>query len=295
MTLERSEEIGLKLVARGKVRDIYALGGDRLLLIATDRISAFDHVLSPAIPGKGRILTQTSAFWFNKMRKVVPNHFISADLGDIRRSLPKTARLDSAEYAGRVTLAHRARRIDTECVVRGYLAGSAWSEYRKTGAVCGHRLPKGLRMGERLKLPIFTPATKADTGHDENISRERLADLVGSELAYELEVYSIRLYTEAAQYLDERGLILADTKFEFGFIDNRLSVIDEMLTPDSSRLWEKAKYRIGRSPASFDKQFVRDYLEKQAWNKQPPAPTLPPSVVAGTTQRYQEAYERLTQ
>ncbi len=295
MTLERSEDIGLKLVARGKVRDIYAVGEDKLLLVATDRISAFDFILSPPIPQKGRLLTQISAFWFRKMAPVVSNHFISADLKKILRLIPKNARLNAAEYDGRVTLARRAKRIDAECVVRGYLAGSGWKEYQQTGMVCGHKLPKGLRMGERLPDPIFTPSTKADTGHDENISREQLADLVGSELAYELEVYSIRLYTEAAQFMNERGIILADTKFEFGFIDNQLSVIDEMLTPDSSRFWEKSKYRVGRSPASYDKQFVRDYLEKSGWNKRPPAPTLPRHVTEGTTKRYLEAYERLAQ
>lgn len=292
MTLERSENVGLKLVAQGKVRDIYAVGDDKLLLVATDRISAFDHVLSPPIPEKGRILTQISAFWFKKLAHVVPNHFISADLKEIVKVLPKSVRLDPKSYEGRVTLVHRAKRVDAECVVRGYIAGSGWKDYQKTGEICGHKLPKGFKNADRMHEPIFTPSTKADFGHDENISREKLADLVGSELAYELEVYSIRLYTEAADYMDDRGLVLADTKFEFGFIDNKLSIIDEMLTPDSSRFW--AKYRTGAVPESFDKQFVRDYLEKTGWDKKPPAPTLPASVVAGTTKRYLEAYERLT-
>ena len=219
---------------------------------------------------------------------------VSADLRDIAPRLPKGTRLDPASYDGRVMLARKARRVDAECVVRGYIAGSGWKEYQQTGAVCGHALPKGLAQAQRLPEPIFTPATKADTGHDENISREELARLVGGDLARQLEDLSLRLYGEAARSMEERGLILADTKFEFGFIDGRLCVIDELLTPDSSRFWDKASYRTGVSPESFDKQFVRDYLEKIGWDKNPPVPTLPPEVVNGTASRYREAYERLT-
>lgn len=298
-TLERSEKVGLDLVARGKVRDIYAVGEDKLLLIATDRISAFDCVLSPPIPDKGRLLTQLSAFWFEKTKHLVPNHLISADLGEIKKSLPKGARLDDESYAGRVMLVRRAKRVDAECVARGYLAGSGWKEYKKTGKVCGHALPGGLLQAQKLPAPIFTPATKVDDGHDENISRERLADMVGEELARSLEETTLKLYETAAAFMETRGLILADTKFEFGFIDNRLSLIDEALTPDSSRFWEKTAYKAGSSPESFDKQFVRDHLERcgssssQPWDKKPPAPELPADVVAGTTARYREAYERL--
>lgn len=287
-----SSDIGLKLLRRGKVRDVYDLG-DTLLLVATDRVSAFDHVLQPPIPEKGRLLTRLSAFWFERTRSVVPNHMISAELSDILPRIP-TARIDREAYDGRVMLGRKAERIDVECVARGYLAGSGWKEYRKAGTVCGHRLPKGLLEASRLPEPIFTPATKEDTGHDQNISREELARLVGAELARRLEALTLRLYSEAAAFMESRGLILADTKFEFGRIDGALCVIDEMLTPDSSRFWDKAAYKPGSSPESFDKQFVRDYLERSGWDKNPPAPTLPPDVVAGTTARYREAFERVT-
>lgn len=290
--LEKSEDVGLPLAARGKVRDVYDLG-DRLLLVATDRISAFDCVLSPPIPEKGALLTQLSAFWFRKTAHIVPNHLISADLSEILPQLPKGTRLDPERYEGRVMLARKAKRVDAECVARGYLAGSGWKEYKKTGKVCGHPLPPGLAQAQRLPRPIFTPATKADAGHDENISRETLAGMVGADLARQLEDLTLKLYAFGAEYMAARGLILADTKFEFGFIDGKLSLIDEMLTPDSSRFWEKAAYKPGSSPESFDKQFVRDHLERTGWNKQPPAPTLPPDVVRGTTERYREAYERM--
>ncbi len=292
-TLERSEEKGLKLKARGKVRDIYDLGS-KLLLVATDRISAFDIALSPPIPEKGRLLTQLSAFWFRRTASVVGNHLISADLNEIQPQLPKGVTLDPEAYKGRLMLARKAKRVDAECVVRGYLAGSGWKEYQKTGEICGHKLPKGLKQAQKLPQPIFTPSTKADTGHDENISREKLAEIVGEDVAKRVEILSIKLYCDAAAFMEERGIILADTKFEFGFINKELRVIDEMLTPDSSRFWEKSKYAVGKSPASFDKQFVRDYLERSGWDKKPPAPTLPDEVVKGTTARYREAFERLT-
>lgn len=292
-TLERSEEKGLKLLARGKVRDIYDLGS-KLLLVATDRISAFDVVLSPPIPEKGRLLTQLSAFWFRRTAAVVGNHLISADLAEIQPQLPKGVTLDPEAYKGRLTLARKAKRVNAECVVRGYLAGSGWKEYQRTGEICGHKLPQGLKQAQKLPQPIFTPSTKADSGHDENISREKLAEIVGEDTAKRVEILSIKLYCDAAAYMEERGILLADTKFEFGFINNELRVIDEMLTPDSSRFWEKSKYSTGKSPASFDKQFVRDYLEKSGWDKKPPAPTLPDEVVKGTTARYREAFERIT-
>lgn len=291
-TLERSDDLGLKILRRGKVRDVFDLG-EWLLIVATDRISAFDLVLSPPIPDKGRILTQLSTFWFRRTEPIVPNHLISAELKEILPRLHQTRRLDPKRYDGRVAFVKKAQRVDAECVVRGYLAGSGWKEYQKTGAVCGHKLPKGLRQAERLPEPIFTPSTKADTGHDENISRETLADEVGEDLAKNLEDLSLRLYTAAAEHAEKAGLILADTKFEFGFIDGRLSLIDEALTPDSSRFWDAKAYRPGSSPESFDKQFVRDYLERIGWDKQPPAPTLPPEVVDGTAARYREAFERL--
>ncbi|HBL17232.1 MAG: phosphoribosylaminoimidazolesuccinocarboxamide synthase [Elusimicrobia bacterium GWA2_69_24] len=285
---------GLPLFRRGKVRDVYELGAD-LLLVATDRISAFDCVLEPAIPGKGRILTAISAFWFRKTAGLVPNHVLSTEFDEILPRLPAGARVDRQSLEGRVTLARKARRVDIECVIRGYLAGSAWKEYLQTGSACGHALPQGLVQAQRLETPIFTPAAKADTGHDENISRAELARRVGPELARQLEDLSLALYAEAARHAEPRGLILADTKFEFGFIDGRLSLIDEMLTPDSSRFWDAAAYRPGASPESFDKQSVRDHLERVGWDKRPPAPRLPAEVVQGTLRRYQEALERLTQ
>ncbi len=278
--------INLPLLRHGKVRDVYDLG-DRLLIVATDRISAFDAILPTAVPGKGRVLTQVSAFWCRKTEPLISNHFISADLAEIRRSLPAPLRLGD-EFSGRVTLAHKARRVDAECVVRGYLAGSGWKEYLKTGAVCGHQLPAGLREAQRLPEPIFTPSTKAEQGHDENITRGHLADLVGSDTARRLEAASLKLYAFGADFLAPRGVILADTKFEFGFLGDELIVIDEMLTPDSSRLWPAASHRPGTSPASFDKQFVRDHLERIRWDKTSPPPVLPAEVVAGTASRYEE-------
>ncbi|MBI5240234.1 MAG: phosphoribosylaminoimidazolesuccinocarboxamide synthase [Elusimicrobia bacterium] len=277
---------GLKLLRRGKVRDVYDLG-ERLLIVATDRISAFDHILPTPVPGKGRVLTEVSSFWFRKTAGILPNHFLSADLSDARQALPAGAALGEG-FAGRVTLAHKARRVDAECVVRGYLAGSGWKEYLKTGAVCGHELPPGLREADRLPQPIFTPSTKAEQGHDQNISRAELADLVGAGTAQRLEAASLALYSFGADFLAQRGVILADTKFEFGFLGEQLIAIDEMLTPDSSRLWPARSYRPGSSPESFDKQFVRDHLERVRWDKTSPPPALPPEVVAGTARRYEE-------
>jgi phosphoribosylaminoimidazole-succinocarboxamide synthase len=287
VTLTTSAIPGLQLVHRGKVRETYAVGDDRLLLVATDRLSAFDVVFDQPIPDKGRLLTALSGFWFKRLVSLGPTHFLSTDLDD----LPAAAR--SPQLDGRVTLARRARRIDAECVVRGYLAGSGWAEYRAGGEVGGHRLPQGLREADRLPEPIFTPSTKAEVGHDENISRERLAEMVGAELARELEERSLALYRAGAERAAEVGLILADTKFEFGWIDGSVALIDELLTPDSSRFWDATLYEPGSSPPSFDKQYVRDFVAGSGWNREPPAPRLPDEVIEGTRERYVTAHERL--
>jgi phosphoribosylaminoimidazole-succinocarboxamide synthase len=286
--LLRSEIDALPLVHRGKVRETYEVDDRHLLLVATDRLSAFDVVFDQPIPDKGAVLTRLSAWWFERLADLGRSHFVSADLD----RLPLPAR--THELAGRSMLVRRAERIDAECVVRGYLAGSGWAEYRQSGGVCGHRLPAGLREADLLPEPIFTPSTKAEVGHDENISRERLADMVGADLARQLEEHSIALYTEGAKHTAAEGLILADTKFEFGWIDGELAVIDEVLTPDSSRFWDAEQYAPGSSPKSFDKQFVRDFVAASGWNKEPPAPVLPDDVIRGTRDRYVAAYERIT-
>jgi phosphoribosylaminoimidazole-succinocarboxamide synthase len=278
----------LQLVHRGKVRETYEVDDRHLLLVATDRLSAFDVVFDQPIPDKGAVLTRLSAWWFEQLADLGRSHFVSADPA----SLPPAAR--SAELAPRSMLVRRAERVDAECVVRGYLAGSGWAEYQGSRTVCGQALPDGLREADRLPEPIFTPSTKAEVGHDENISREQLADLVGAELARQLEERSIALYVEGAKRAEAVGLILADTKFEFGWIDGELAVIDEVLTPDSSRFWDAERYEPGSSPPSFDKQFVRDFVSASGWNKEPPAPTLPDEVIRGTRDRYVAAYERLT-
>jgi phosphoribosylaminoimidazole-succinocarboxamide synthase len=278
---------GLKLKARGKVRDIYELG-DRLLIVATDRLSAFDVVLPTPIPDKGRVLTQLSVFWFEKLADVVPHHVITArDFGG-----------ELAPYAeslkGRAMLVRRTEPAPIECVVRGYISGSGWKDYKKTGNICGIPLPAGLRESDRLPEPIFTPSTKATAGHDENISFEETVARVGRPLAERLRDTSLEIYKRAVKHAAEHGIIIADTKFEFGLQGDRLIWIDEALTPDSSRFWPADQYEPGRSQPSFDKQYVRDYLEEIGWNKQPPAPALPPEVVAATTAKYREAYERIT-
>jgi phosphoribosylaminoimidazole-succinocarboxamide synthase len=281
---------GLPPPRRGKVRDVYDLG-DRLLLVATDRISAFDCVLSPGIPDKGKILTQLSNFWFRRFADVVPNHLIETDAS----LFPEPAAAHAALLSGRSVLAKKCAVVPFECVARGYLAGSGWKEYRESGAVCGIPLPKGLREADRLPEAIFTPATKAESGHDINVSFEAMASATGAELAARLRSLTLELYSRAAAFAAGRGIVLADTKFEFGLDPSGAVVwIDEVLTPDSSRFWPADTWRPGGSPPSFDKQFVRDFLEKTGWNKTPPAPVLPPDVVAGTRARYAEAYERLT-
>lgn len=279
---------GVPLLFRGKVRDIYDLG-DRLLLVATDRISAFDAVLPTPIPEKGVVLTQLSAFWFRKLASVGPNHLLSVDV----RDYPPVLANQAEALEGRSMLVRKARRIDVECVVRGYLAGSAWSEYRTRGTVCGQELPAGLRQSQMLESPIFTPATKAASGHDENIPVAEMARRVGSELTERIARVSTELYVRARDYALTRGLILADTKMEFGLIDDDLILIDELLTPDSSRFWDAERYEVGRAQPSFDKQFVRDWLETSGWDKHGPPPALPGDVVEHTTQKYREAYRRL--
>jgi len=288
IALLRSEIDELPLVHRGKVRETYEVDDRHLLLVATDRLSAFDVVFDQPIPDKGAVLTRLSAWWFEQLADLGRSHFVSADLD----RLPQPVR--THELAARSMLVRRAERVDAECVVRGYLAGSGWAEYRRSGEVCGHRLPVGMREADRLPEPIFTPSTKAEVGHDENISRGKLAEMVGQDLARQLEERSIALYAEGARRAAEQGLILADTKFEFGWIDGELAVIDEVLTPDSSRFWDGERYAPGSSPQSFDKQFVRDFVEASGWNKEPPAPLLPDDVIRGTRDRYVAAYERLT-
>ena len=280
----------LELYASGKVRDVYRLDNDRLLFVATDRISAFDYVLATGIPQKGRVLTQISLFWFEFLRDVVANHLITADV----ERFPEPVRRYADQLRGRSMLVMRADMAPVECVVRGYISGSAWKEYKTTGRVCGIELPKGLRESDRLPEPIFTPATKATTGHDENITFDEMKRLAGSELSTQLRDLSLAIYEKAAKYALEKGIIIADTKFEFGTTAKGITLADEVLTPDSSRFWPADKYEPGRAQDSFDKQYVRDYLEEIRWNKQPPAPALPSAVARQTSEKYLEAYHRLT-
>lgn len=286
--LPHIEVPGVRPAYSGKVRDLYDLG-DRLLIVATDRISAYDSVLPTGIPGKGWILTQLSSFWFKTLAGISKHHLLSTSASEFPP--PFTGR---AELDGRSMLVVKTRRIDFECVVRGYLAGSGWREYRESGRVCGIALPPGLEQSDRLPEPIFTPATKAATGHDENVPLSALESALGSPLAHGLKRRSLALYTAAAEHAAARGLLLADTKFEFGLLGEEILLIDEVLTPDSSRFWDRATYVAGGPQEAFDKQYVRDYLDSIGWDHAPPAPPLPPAVVAGTRQRYLEAFERLT-
>jgi phosphoribosylaminoimidazole-succinocarboxamide synthase len=280
----------LPVFIRGKVRDVYDLG-DKLLMVASDRISAFDYVLQTPVPDKGKVLTQISAWWFSQLEDIAPHHLISADAAQFPAELvPYRDQLE-----GRTMLVKKTDKVMIECVVRGYLAGSGWKEYQKTQSVCGVKLPAGLQESDRLPQPIFTPATKEEGGkHDENISFERMAEIVGLPLATKLRDISFAIYNKAAKVSEERGLILCDTKFEFGQLNGEVILIDEVLTPDSSRYWEKSKYQPGKGQDSIDKQYVRDYLESIKWNKQPPAPALPADVIAKTREKYIEAFERLT-
>jgi phosphoribosylaminoimidazole-succinocarboxamide synthase len=278
----------LTLHARGKVRDLYSLNG-QLLFVATDRISAFDYVLATGIPEKGRVLTQLSLFWFDFLKDVVKNHLVTASVDQYPAPLKKYA----DDLRCRSMLVTKAQMIDIECVARGYLSGSGWKEYQQTGAVCGIKLPSGLKESDKLPEPIFTPATKALTGHDENISIEEMAKRTGKEMAEKLRDLTLKIYKTAADYAAGRGIIIADTKFEFGQTPQGLILADEVLTPDSSRFWPADKYQPGKAQESFDKQFVRDYLEAIKWNKQPPAPSLPEDVARKTSEKYIEAYRIL--
>jgi phosphoribosylaminoimidazole-succinocarboxamide synthase len=280
----------LKLHASGKVRDVYSIGDQQLLFVATDRISAFDYILATGIPHKGTVLSQISLFWFDFLADVVPNHLVTADVSKYPAALSKYA----DQLRGRSMLVRRAEMFPVECVVRGYISGSAWKEYKSTGKVCGITLPAGLKESDALPEPIFTPATKAVTGHDENISFDAMCDIVGVETASHLRDLTLRVYRKAATYARSRGIIIADTKFEFGRTERGITLADEVLTPDSSRFWPADKYASGQSQESYDKQYVRDYLEQIHWNKQPPAPALPPDVARRTSEKYLEAYFQLT-
>lgn len=289
-TIKPDAELDLPLFAKGKVREVYDLG-DKLLMVTSDRISAFDFVLPTLVPDKGKVLNQISAFWFRKLEGIVPNHMVSTDVD----SFPPALKKHRDALAGRVMLVKKTQKILIECVVRGYLAGSGWKEYRESESVCGVRLPKGLRESERLPEPIFTPATKEEGGkHDINISFEEMSRRVGERLASQLKELSLRLYTEAYRYAETRGFVIADTKFEFGILNSKPMLIDEIFTPDSSRFWDKTHYAPGTHQEAFDKQFVRDYLEKIQWNKQPPVPPLPGEIVQKTRSKYVDAFERLT-
>jgi len=287
--LETSLE-GLKFLGRGKVRDLYDLG-EHLLVVATDRLSAFDVVFREGIPGKGRVLTQLSKFWFERLQSVVPNHLVTTDVDAMGPAVKRHA----GDLRDRTMLVRKCTVFPVECVVRGYLIGSGWKDYQATGAVCGVALPKGLRMADRLPFPIFTPATKAQTGHDENIDFAQMSSITGAEAAAPLRDLSVQVFETASAYARDRGIILADTKFEFGRdAAGNITLIDEVLTPDSSRYWPAEEWGPGSSPPSFDKQIVRDWLERSGWNKEPPPPTLPRDVVERTAARYQEILDRLT-
>jgi phosphoribosylaminoimidazole-succinocarboxamide synthase len=280
---------GVTRVGRGKVRDIYSVD-ERLVIVATDRISAFDYILATGIPDKGKVLTQLSIFWFDFLRELTPTHFLSANVDEYPAPLPDFR----DQLAGRSMLVKRAEMVQIECVARGYISGSGWKEYREQGTVCGIRLPAGLKESDKLPEPIFTPATKAQSGHDENVSFEHVVSLIGEDLARRLRDLTLNIYHRAAQYAETKGIIIADTKFEFGFVGGELVLGDEVLTPDSSRFWPAETYKPGGAQYSFDKQFVRDYLESIQWNKQAPAPSLPNDVVERTLHKYLEAFRRLT-
>ena len=288
--LLRTDIPNLQLRASGNVRDVYQLDDQHLLFVATDRIFAFDYVLATGIPHKGRVLTQISLFWFGFLRELVPNHLVTADV----KRYPVAVQDYADQLAGRSMIVLRAEMVPVECVVRGYVSGSAWKEYKASGKVCGIQLPKGLRESDKLPQPIFTPATKATSGHDENIPFEEMERIVGCERSRQLRDTSLKIYTQAADYARRKGIIIADTKFEFGITPQGITLADEVLTPDSSRFWPAGKYQPGRTQESYDKQYVRDYLEEIRWNKQPPAPALPPEVARKTSEKYLEAYYRLT-
>ena len=281
---------GIERHAQGKVRDVYSVDENRLLIIASDRISAFDYILPTGIPDKGRVLTQLSIFWFDFLRDVTPTHFLTANVDEY----PEKLQPFRDQLEGRSMLVKRAKMIEIECVARGYISGSGWKEYRESGTVCGIQLPAGLRESDKLPEPIFTPATKAQSGHDENVSFEHVVSLIGEDLSKRLRDLTLEIYSRAARYAETKGVIIPDTKFEFGFVDGQLVLGDEVLTPDSSRFWPAESYQPGGAQFSFDKQFVRDYLESIHWNKQPPAPPLPEEVAENTAGKYRQAYQILT-
>jgi phosphoribosylaminoimidazole-succinocarboxamide synthase len=287
--LTESNLPGIELVGRGKVRDVYSVGND-LLIVTSDRISAFDYILATGIPEKGRVLNQMTLFWLDHLKSLTPNHLITADV----TKYPSQLQAYSSQLEGRSMLVRRAKMVEIECVARGYLSGSGWKEYRQSGTVCGISLPSGLKESEKLPEPIFTPATKAQTGHDENISFDTMIGLIGTELSERLRRLTLGIYTAAADYALARNIIIADTKFEFGFVGDQLLLADEVLTPDSSRFWPVDSYRAGGPQPSYDKQYVRDYLESIHWNKQPPAPALPEDVALKTSAKYKDAYRELT-
>jgi len=288
--LQRTDYPDLQLHTSGKVRDVYRLDSDRLLFVATDRISAFDYILATGIPLKGKVLTQISLFWFDFLKDVVPNHLITADVNHYPAEIGKYA----DQLRGRSMVVMNADMFPVECVVRGYISGSAWKEYKASGKVCGIELPKGLQESDQLPEPIFTPATKATSGHDENIPFSEMVRLVGAEASEQLRDLTLKVYKKAADYARTKGIIIADTKFEFGRTSRGITLADEVLTPDSSRFWPADKYRPGQAQDSYDKQYVRDYLEEIRWNKQPPAPALPAEVARKTSEKYLEAYQQLT-
>jgi phosphoribosylaminoimidazole-succinocarboxamide synthase len=285
----------LKLIHQGKVRDLYAAGEQYLLLVSSDRISAFDFILPTPVPGKGAILNKISSFWFGRTGHIIKNHIVSSEIDEIRARVTAPAAFDWDHMRGRALLVHRAKRVDFECVVRGYITGSGWKEYLKQGSVCGLKLPAGLKEAQKLPKPIFTPTTKADQGHDENVSFETMAAALPPGLAKTIREKSLALYNFGAAHAAKAGILLADTKFEFGLLDGELILIDEALTPDSSRFWDAAKYKVGTSPASYDKQYVRDWLEGSGWDKKSAPPALPAEVVRGTLQKYEEALQKITQ
>ncbi len=290
MLVTKTDIKALPLISRGKVRDIYALGDDRLLIVTTDRISAFDVIMGEAVPGKGEILNNLTLFWMRKFEGIIPNHIIESDAD----KYPEELRPYADVLRGRSVIVRRARNLPVECIVRGYISGSGWKSYKKDGTICGHVLPKGLRESDKLETPIFTPSTKADQGHDENITFERMADLVGRDLAGQMAEKTLAIYSQARDFAAGRNIIIADTKLEFGVVDGKLILIDEVLTPDSSRFWPMEGYEPGRSQPSLDKQFLRDWLEAQPWNKQAPAPAIPEDIIRTTAGKYREIFDILT-
>ena len=286
----------LKLIHKGKVRDLYAAGEKYLLIVSSDRISAFDYILPTPITGKGALLNKISSFWFAKTGHIIKNHIVAAGIEEIKEKLSgyHCSAVDFAGLAGRAVLVHRTKRVDFECIVRGYITGSGWKEYLKQGSVCGLKLAPGLKEAQKLPAPVFTPTSKADQGHDENVTYEQMAAALGPELAGQIREKSLALYEFAAAYLEKRGILLADTKFEFGLLDGELILIDEALTPDSSRFWDASRYKIGTSPESYDKQYVRNWLEGSGWDKNSAPPALPAEVVQGTLKKYEEALNKIT-